>query len=49
MNMLSISSGLKTAVVAKTARPMAVLAKNSPQILLAVGVVGGCYLNGVSL
>lgn len=40
MNVLAISNGLKAAVVAKTARPMAVLAKNSPQILLVGGVVG---------
>lgn len=40
MNMLAISTGLKTAVIAKTARPMAVLAKNSPQILLGLGIAG---------
>lgn len=40
MNIMTLSNGLKTAVVAKTARPMAVLAKNSPQILLGLGIVG---------
>lgn len=40
MNMLAISNNVKNFVVNKTARPLLVLDKYSPQILLGVGVAG---------